>query len=110
MFRRTLRTLFSPQIIKPTEQLHSMNLRRLMSGSQTLGTAFLVAAAAWSASAADYSSTVLSQGPVGYWPLNETIQPPVLPLFATNIGTVGSAGNGEFIETVRGVKPGAIAG
>src|SRR5258708_3405684 len=57
---------------------------------------------------ADYQGTVLSQGPVGYWRLNETVQPPVGPIFATNIGSVGAAANGTYINAVRGVKPGAI--
>src|SRR5216684_9191771 len=57
---------------------------------------------------ADYQATVLGQGPVGYWRLNETVQPPVGPIFATNIGSVGAAANGTYINAVRGVKPGAI--
>src|SRR5260370_334818 len=60
---------------------------------------------------ADYQATVLGQGPVGYWRLNETVQPPVGPIFATNIGSVGAAANGTYIPYIlanRGVKPGAI--
>src|SRR5208282_1516210 len=35
--------------------------------------------------------------PVGYWPLNETEQPPAPPTFvATNLGTVGSPLNASF--------------
>ena len=57
---------------------------------------------------ADYQSTVLSQGPVGYWRLNETTPPLVPPIFATNAGSVGAAGNGTYIAATRGVTPGAI--
>src|ERR1051325_2731568 len=58
---------------------------------------------------ADYSSTVLSQGPVGYWRFNDTGVPLTPPILATNIGTVGSAGNGSLIGVIRGA-PSAIAG
>src|SRR5207248_190871 len=44
---------------------------------------------------ADYSSTVLSQGPVGYWRLNETIQPFLIG-GATNQGSLGSAIIGTY--------------
>src|SRR5579883_1857627 len=57
---------------------------------------------------ADYSSTVLSQQPVGYWRLNETTPPPVPPVLATNIGSVGAGGNGVYVSANRGVAPGAI--
>ncbi|MCI0624958.1 MAG: hypothetical protein L0387_25510, partial [Acidobacteria bacterium] len=39
---------------------------------------------------ADYPDTVLSQGPVGYWRLNETVQPPA-PRPAANTGSLGTA-------------------
>ena len=43
-----------------------------------------------------YQSTVLSQGPVGYWRLNEQVQvPPVQPI-ATNLGSLGSRGDGQY--------------
>ena len=58
---------------------------------------------------ADYASTVLSQGPAAYFRLNETTQPLPLPINATNTGSVGStAGDGEYINAIRGVTPGAI--
>ena len=68
----------------------------------------LVATGAMVAAGADYSSTVLSQGPVGYWRLNETTHPPTLPILATNVGSVGPAGNGTYVAANRGVTPGAI--
>ena len=59
---------------------------------------------------ADYSSTVQSQQPVGYWRLNETAQPPVLPMSATNRGSLAAAGNGDILGgAVRG-QPGALTG
>lgn len=72
-----------------------------------IGGALLTVAAVLSARA-DYQSTVLSQGPVGYWRLNETTQPPTPPVLATNAGSVGVAGNAQYVEAVRGVTPGAI--
>src|SRR5437764_12099502 len=59
---------------------------------------------------ASYQSTVLSQGPVGFWRLNETTPPLTTTVLATNIGTVGAPGNGTFISAQRGLKPGALAG
>jgi hypothetical protein len=44
---------------------------------------------------ADYSSTVLSLNPAGYWPLNETNQPPTAYI-AINSGSLGSQGNGYY--------------
>src|SRR5712671_1900986 len=54
---------------------------------------------------ADYSSTVLSQGPVGYWRLNETIQPFIIG-GATNQGSLGSA----IIGTYNNFPTRALAG
>jgi len=70
--------------------------------------ALLVALSATLSGRADYQSTVLSQGPVGYWRLNGTVQPPTPPIYATNSGTLGAAGNGEYIQANRGITPGAI--
>jgi hypothetical protein len=59
--------------------------------------------------AADYQSTVLSQGPVGYWRLNETVQP--FPgIVATNIGSLGSSENGAYISFPTRGLPGPFAG
>jgi hypothetical protein len=44
---------------------------------------------------ADYQSTVVSQGPVGYWRLNETLQPPP-GVAATNLGSLGTSANGSY--------------
>ncbi|HEV2436752.1 MAG TPA: LamG-like jellyroll fold domain-containing protein, partial [Verrucomicrobiae bacterium] len=44
-----------------------------------------------------YSNSVIGLNPVGYWPLNETVQPPQpLNLVATNLGSLGAAGNGYY--------------
>ncbi|HEX3627073.1 MAG TPA: DUF2341 domain-containing protein, partial [Verrucomicrobiae bacterium] len=44
-----------------------------------------------------YSNAVMGLNPAGYWPLNETAQPPqVLDLTATNSGSVGAAGDGYY--------------
>jgi hypothetical protein len=58
---------------------------------------------------ADYQTTVLGQGPVGYWRLNETTPPPIGPILATNAGSVGAPGNGVYLAGYRGLTPGAIA-
>ena len=79
----------------------------LLYANHGLTGALLVLAAAALPAWADYPSTVLSQGPVGYWRLNETTQPPVTPL-ATNIGSVGANGDGTYIAANRGIQPGAI--
>src|SRR5690242_9719178 len=68
---------------------------------------------------ADYPSTIISQGPVGYWRLNENAQPPK-PLPAANIGTLGSTVNGLYLFTTtndaiffggpKKGEPGALSG
>ena len=58
------------------------------------GAVLLAAGAAWTARA-DYPSTVISQGPVGYWQLNETTQPPS-NVAAVNSGSLGATANGTF--------------
>jgi Concanavalin A-like lectin/glucanases superfamily/Immunoglobulin I-set domain/Immunoglobulin domain len=52
---------------------------------------------------ADYSSTVVSQGPIGYWRLNETLQPPP-GVLATNQGSLGAVANGSYVNfPIRGL-------
>src|SRR5215470_739069 len=64
---------------------------------------------AQNAARADYQSTVVSQGPVGYWRLNETIQP--FPgIVATNIGSLGSSENGAYIGFPKRGQTGPFAG
>lgn len=58
---------------------------------------------------ADYPSTVLSQSPVGYWRLNETIAPSPIPA-APNLGSVGAAGDGAYLGGILRGLPGALPG
>ena len=58
---------------------------------------------------ADYSSTVLSQGPVGYWRLNETLQPQNTTT-AANLGALGASANGIYTNYTSGGLPGPFAG
>jgi hypothetical protein len=72
---------------------------------------FLLASAVALPALADYKSTVLSQGPVGYWRLNETTAPSAPPIIANNLGSLGGAANGVYSNTCfPGALPGAIAG
>ena len=49
-------------------------------------------------------------GPVAYWPLTETAQPPSTPTFvATNLGTVGDSLDANFSGDVIFGVPGALA-
>lgn len=44
-----------------------------------------------------YSNAVVGLDPAGYWPLNETTQPPqALNMTAQNLGVLGAAGNGFY--------------
>ncbi|HEY9172677.1 MAG TPA: LamG-like jellyroll fold domain-containing protein [Verrucomicrobiae bacterium] len=58
---------------------------------------------------ADYSSTVLSQSPVGYWRLNETTQPSSSTT-AANSGSLGANGAGTYNGYASGGLPGPFAG
>src|SRR5688572_21671175 len=61
------------------------------------------------ATGADYSSTVLSQNPVGYWRLNETAQP-VVARPPANSGSLGTAADGQYLLNPKRGEPGALAG
>jgi Concanavalin A-like lectin/glucanases superfamily/Immunoglobulin domain len=58
---------------------------------------------------ADYQSTVLSQGPAGYWRLNEIVQPPFNSI-ATNQGSMLASANGNYIGSPVHQLPGPFAG
>ena len=58
---------------------------------------------------ADYQSTVLSQGPVGYWRLNETAQPPNNAT-TPNLGSLGSSVNGTYVGSPSYQQPGPFTG
>lgn len=72
-----------------------------------LGAGLLLWAASLSAFA-DYSSTVLSKNPIGYWQLNETNPIPALAV-ATNYGSLAAVGNGVFLNGAT-TEPTPIAG
>src|SRR5437762_5970290 len=55
----------------------------------------LAALAAGTAARADYQSTLVSQNPVGYWRLNETISPSQ-NAGAANLGSLGVSANGSY--------------
>src|SRR6266446_7200925 len=62
------------------------------------------------AARADYSNTVKSFNPVGYWRVDETNQPPP-PDQATNTGTLGAAANGYYAAGAsHGQTTGALVG
>lgn len=73
-----------------------------------LGT-LLLACCSGKAASADFLTAVLSQGPVGYWRLNETTQPPPAGP-ATNLGSLGAAGDGEYLFNPKRGQPGALIG
>jgi len=78
------------------------NSRALLAGAASL------ALLATPLAGADYQDTVLSQGPVGYWRLNETVQPqPTQP--ASNLGSVAGAVGTYNNFPIRGV-PGPFTG
>ena len=58
----------------------------------------------------DYPGTVLAQGPVGYWRLNETNLPPPQPILATNLGSLGESADGALLNGVIRGQPGVLAG
>src|ERR1051326_3394372 len=79
-------------------------IKRSLAGSVLLAISITLRASA------DYSSTVLSQGPVGYWRLNETTAPPVPLTTATNSGNIGTPANGVYTNgAIKGVG-GALVG
>jgi hypothetical protein len=96
------------------------NICKLSSNVAKLALSFGFAALLWggvSSARADYSNTVISLGPLVYYRLNQTIQPPAADI-ATNSGTAGARGNAYYYNAAainstqnpqHGVK-GALAG
>jgi len=68
----------------------SAQLRTLLAG------AALLALAVTPVARADYQSTVLSQGPVGYWRLDETVQPQQIAGAANTGGSLGASALGTY--------------
>jgi hypothetical protein len=56
---------------------------------------------------ADYSNTVMSFSPLGYWRLSQTNQPP--GDIATNVGTLGASGYGYYVSGATHPVAGALA-
>jgi hypothetical protein len=81
----------------------------IQSGFSLTAALLLGASATLPAHAADYPSTVLSQGPVGYWRLNETTAPPPTG-GATNIGTLGNSATAIYSNTPTRGLTGPFAG
>src|SRR5687768_3053527 len=73
-----------------------------------IGTLLVVWSSARAATG-DFATTLLSQSPVGYWRLNETIQPPPAAP-AANIGSLATAGNGQYLFGPKRGEPGALSG
>lgn len=68
-----------------------------------------VGMAGWLDARADYASAVSALGPVAYYRLNATNLMPT-ELMATNIGSLGTAFNGEYRSMPSRGRPGALAG
>jgi hypothetical protein len=73
--------------------------KQLLLGALAGGLAVLASSTA----VADYATTVLSLNPAGYWKLNETLPTPQAEV-ATNLGTLGPAGNAYYL----GLGPNAV--
>ena len=58
---------------------------------------------------ADYSSTMNSFNPVGYWRLNETTQPPAGDI-AANSGSLGQSATGYYLSGATHPVTGAMTG
>ena len=74
-----------------------------------LGCALLVAAGTIANAQTNYPSTVLSQGPLGYWRLNETAVPVFYPT-AANSGSLGSSANASYVGSPTRGLAGPFAG
>ena len=70
-------------------------------------TSFVAQLTVSSASASAYASAVKNLGPVAYWPLDETTQPPFGQYIATNLGTAGVLGQGYYETWFQAVANGS---
>src|ERR1019366_2445726 len=88
----------------------NMNLNSINSRLRVpLGGAMILVLFAALPARADYQSTVLSQGPAGYWRLNETTQPAVVTTTA-NKGSLGSTEDGTYVGDPTRALTGPFAG
>lgn len=87
-------------------------MKPLQKTTVRLGSVMLLAlAAAIPARAVDYQSTVLTQSPLGYYRLNETVQPlSNVGTYATNLGSLGAAADGAFVSSPVLGFPGPFSG
>jgi len=90
------------------QPLTRSSLRRWLPG--LLGLSTLCGFVTSPIEARDYPSTILSQKPVGYWRLEENVQPTVNSFTAVNLGSLGSAVNGVYADSVTRGQPGGFAG
>jgi hypothetical protein len=57
----------------------------------------------------NYFQSVVALNPLGYWPLNETAQPPAFQGYAVNIGTAGATDNALYDAVAFYQDTGALA-
>ncbi|MGA2656493.1 MAG: LamG-like jellyroll fold domain-containing protein [Verrucomicrobiota bacterium] len=87
-----------------------MKPKNLHTCESLAGAALLALAATLPAHADNYQTAVLAQNPAGYWRLDETVAPPVPPINAADLGTLGATGQGSYVlDVIRG-QPGALFG
>ncbi|MCW5557507.1 MAG: hypothetical protein KIT22_06730, partial [Verrucomicrobiae bacterium] len=88
-----------------------MNIKCTQTVARLAGAALLAAATA-GAARADYPATLLSHGPLAYWPFNEPATAPA-PQKLANSGTLGSVvdtyGNSQLINGVAGKVGNALS-
>jgi Concanavalin A-like lectin/glucanases superfamily len=71
------------------------------------GAVLLAAASIWTARADDFSTLLLSHGPLAYWQFTSTATSPTPYVFA-NHGSVGSVGDAHALSTVGSGVPGIV--
>ncbi len=86
-----------------------MKTTSMLTTSAQIACAVLVLAAACGARA-DYSSTVLSDSPAGYWRLADTPTTLAEPYQVTNSGSLGAVANGNYAGYVGRQEAGALIG
>ena len=87
-----------------------MKLPRVNSLRVSMGT-ILIALAAMLPARADYSNTVASLNPVGYWRLNEPVSPTLDYALGTavNHGSLGASANGTYYHSSILQQPGVLS-
>jgi hypothetical protein len=88
-----------PPDIGPKENDENTHTSKIIMRNKTLihaAVASLVLLGGTAVRAQTYSNAVMALSPVGYWPLNEAVQPPFGAYIATNIGSAGAVANGYY--------------